>query len=106
MSATNVVTWKSRLLSRLQLVGSDESGVGLRGNTAVTNRDVGNPGATGFPEGPSQPVRGFVMSGNEEAKRDAERQVSKELANQPKQDGPGKEESKDRRADAEEKLTK
>jgi hypothetical protein len=46
------------------------------------------------------------MSGNEEAKRDAERQVSKELANQPKQDGPEKEESKDRRADAEEKLTK
>jgi hypothetical protein len=45
------------------------------------------------------------MSGNEEAKREAEEQVSKELANQPKQDGPGKEESKDRRADAEEKLT-
>jgi hypothetical protein len=42
------------------------------------------------------------MSGNEEAKRDAEGQASKELANQPKQD----EESKDRRADAEEKLTK
>jgi hypothetical protein len=45
------------------------------------------------------------MSGNEEAKRDAEEQVSKELANQPKQDGAAKEESKDRRADAEEKLT-
>lgn len=49
---------------------------------------------------------GLSMSGNKEAKRDAEQQVSKELANQPKQDGPGKEESKDRRADAEEKLTK
>jgi hypothetical protein len=46
------------------------------------------------------------MSGNEESKRDAEQQVSKELADQPKHDGPGKEESKDRRADAEEKLTK
>jgi hypothetical protein len=42
------------------------------------------------------------MSGNEEAKKE----VSKELANQPKQDGPGKEESKRKRADAEEKLTK
>jgi hypothetical protein len=50
-------------------------------------------------------TRGLSMSGNEEAKRDAEQQVSKELANQPKQDGPGKEESKDRRAHAEEKLT-
>jgi hypothetical protein len=49
---------------------------------------------------------GLSMSGSEEAKRDAEQQVSKELANQPKQDGPEKEESKDRRADAEEKLTK
>jgi hypothetical protein len=46
------------------------------------------------------------MSGNEETKRDAEEQVSKELANQPKQDGPEREKSKDRRADAEEKLTK
>jgi hypothetical protein len=46
------------------------------------------------------------MIGSEEAKRDAEQQVSNELANQPKQDGPGKEESKDKRADAEEKLTK
>ena len=46
------------------------------------------------------------MSGSQEAKREAEEQVSKELANQPKQDGPGKEESKGRRADAEEKLTK
>ena len=46
------------------------------------------------------------MSGNEESKREAEHQVSQELANQPKQDGPGKEKSKDRRADAEEKLTK
>ena len=54
----------------------------------------------------SQPVEGLSMSGNEEAKREAEKRVSKELANQPKQDGPEKEESKDRRADAEEKLTK
>jgi hypothetical protein len=47
------------------------------------------------------------MSGSQEAKRGAEEQVSKELANQPKKDGgPEKEESKDRRADAEEKLTK
>jgi hypothetical protein len=46
------------------------------------------------------------MSGNKEAKREAEQQVSKELANQPKRDGPEKEESEDRRADAEEKLTK
>jgi hypothetical protein len=45
------------------------------------------------------------MSRNEEAKRDAEQQVSEELANQPKQDGPGTEESKERRADAEKKLT-
>jgi hypothetical protein len=36
--------------------------------------------------------------------RDAEQQVSEELANQPKQDGPGTEESKERRADAEKKL--
>jgi hypothetical protein len=42
------------------------------------------------------------MSGNKEA----EHEVSKELANQPKQDVPEKEKSKDRRADAEEKLTK
>jgi hypothetical protein len=46
------------------------------------------------------------MSESQEAKRDAEQQVSKELANQPKRDGPEKEESKNRRADAEEKLTK
>ena len=45
------------------------------------------------------------MSRNEEAKRDAIQQVSEELANQPKQDGPGTEESKGRRADAEKKLT-
>ena len=45
------------------------------------------------------------MSSNEEAKRDAERQVSEELAKQPKQDGPGTEESKERRAEAEKKLT-
>jgi hypothetical protein len=44
---------------------------------------------------------------SQEAKKEAEEQVSKELANQPKQDGgPAKEESKNRRADAEEKLTK
>jgi hypothetical protein len=46
------------------------------------------------------------MSENQEAKRDAEQQVSKELADQPKQDGPEREKSKDRRADAEGKLTK
>jgi hypothetical protein len=46
------------------------------------------------------------MSGNEESKKNAEQQVSKELANQPKQNGREKEESKGRRADAEEKLTK
>jgi hypothetical protein len=46
------------------------------------------------------------MSGNQDDKREAEQQVSKELANQPKRNGPEKEESKDRRADAEEKLTK
>jgi hypothetical protein len=40
------------------------------------------------------------MRPNEEA----EKQVSDELANQPKQDGPGTEESKERRADAEKKL--
>jgi hypothetical protein len=44
------------------------------------------------------------MSGNEEAKKDAEQKVSEELANQPKQNGAGTEESKDRRADAEKKL--
>jgi hypothetical protein len=42
---------------------------------------------------------------NEETKRKAEQQVSQELANQPKQDGPGTEESRERRADAEKKLT-
>jgi hypothetical protein len=45
------------------------------------------------------------MSRNEEAKRDAERRVSDELANQPKQNGAGTEESKERRADAEKTLT-
>jgi hypothetical protein len=45
------------------------------------------------------------MGRNEEAKRDAEQQVSEELANQPKQNAPGTEESKGRRADAEKKLT-
>jgi hypothetical protein len=44
------------------------------------------------------------MSRNEEAKKDAERQVSDELANQPKQNGAGTEESKGKRADAEKKL--
>jgi hypothetical protein len=44
------------------------------------------------------------MSRNEEAKKDAEQQVSDELANQPKQNGAGTEESKGRRADAEKKL--
>jgi hypothetical protein len=45
------------------------------------------------------------MSGNEKAKRDAEQQVSDELANQPKQNDAGIEDSKERRADAEKKLT-
>jgi hypothetical protein len=44
------------------------------------------------------------MSRNEEAKKDAEQQVSEELANQPKQNGAGTEESKERRAEAEKKL--
>jgi hypothetical protein len=44
------------------------------------------------------------MSGNETAKKDAEQQVSDELANQPKQNDSGTEESKERRADAEKKL--
>jgi len=44
------------------------------------------------------------MSRNEEAKK-AEQQVTEELANQPKQDGAGTEESKERRAVAEKKLT-
>jgi hypothetical protein len=44
------------------------------------------------------------MSRNDEAKKDAEQQVSEELANQPKQNGAGTEESKDRRAEAEKKL--
>jgi hypothetical protein len=44
------------------------------------------------------------MSEIEEAKKAAEQQVSDELANQPKQNGAGTEESKDRRADAEKKL--
>ena len=45
------------------------------------------------------------MSGSEEAKKDAERQVSDELASQPKQNAAGTGESKERRADAEKKLT-
>jgi hypothetical protein len=44
------------------------------------------------------------MSRNAEAKKDAEQQVSEELANQPKQNGAGTEESKGRRADAEKAL--
>ena len=44
------------------------------------------------------------MSRNDEAKKHAEQQVSEELANQPKQNGAGTEESKDRRAEAEKKL--
>jgi hypothetical protein len=44
------------------------------------------------------------MSGNEDAKSDTERQVSDELANQPKQEGEGTQESKERRANAEKKL--
>jgi hypothetical protein len=44
------------------------------------------------------------MSRNEEAKKDAERRISDELANQPKQNGAGTEESKERRADAEKAL--
>jgi hypothetical protein len=44
------------------------------------------------------------MVRNEEAKKDAEQQVTDELANQPKQNGAGTEESKQRRADAEKKL--
>jgi hypothetical protein len=44
------------------------------------------------------------MSGSEEAKRDAERQVTDELANQPKQEGEGTQESKEKRANAEKKL--
>jgi hypothetical protein len=47
---------------------------------------------------------GVFMSRNEEAKKDAERQVSDELANQPKQNGPGTEESKGKRAESEKKL--
>jgi hypothetical protein len=44
------------------------------------------------------------MSRNEEAKKDAERRVTGELANQPKQNGAGTEESKERRPDAEKTL--
>jgi hypothetical protein len=63
---------------------------------------LGQPAFTGIH---LSQYEGSFMSGNEEAKRHAEEQVSKELANQPKRDGPEKEESKNRRADAEEKLT-
>jgi hypothetical protein len=41
-----------------------------------------------------------------ESKKAAEKQVSDELAKQPKDGGAGTEESKERRADGEEKLTK
>jgi hypothetical protein len=44
------------------------------------------------------------MSQLEQVKRDAEQQVSDELANQPKQDDAATEEVKERRADAEKKL--
>jgi hypothetical protein len=44
------------------------------------------------------------MSRNEEAKKDAERRITDELANQPKQNGAGTEESKEKRADAEKRL--
>ena len=44
------------------------------------------------------------MSQNEEVKKEEERRVSDELANQPKQNGAGIEESKERRADAEKTL--
>jgi hypothetical protein len=44
------------------------------------------------------------MSRNEEAKKDAERRVTDELANQPKQNGAGTDESKEKRADAEKTL--
>jgi hypothetical protein len=60
---------------------------------------------TVFALDPSQGYEGFSMSGSEEAKKDAERQVSDELASQPKQNGAGTGESKERRADAEKKLT-
>jgi hypothetical protein len=46
------------------------------------------------------------MSEHSDAKRDAERQISDELANQPKQDGAGTEKSKERRSQAEKKLQK
>jgi hypothetical protein len=45
----------------------------------------------------------FLMS---DAKKDAEQQVSEELAKQPKQKVAQTEESKNKRADAEKKLTK
>jgi hypothetical protein len=86
---------------------------------AAVNPGFGSARAKDYPAQPpfcGQPAfqgvhltryEGLSMSGNEEAKRDAEEQVSKELANQPKEDGgPAKEESRNRRADAEEKLTK
>ncbi len=44
------------------------------------------------------------MSPNEQEKKDAEKRISDELANQPKQNGAGTEESKERRADAEKTL--
>jgi hypothetical protein len=44
------------------------------------------------------------MTRNEEAKKDAERRVTEELANQPKQNGAGTDQSKERRADAEKTL--
>jgi hypothetical protein len=44
------------------------------------------------------------MSQIEQVKREAEQQVSEELANQPKQDDASTEQVKARRADAEKKL--
>jgi hypothetical protein len=44
------------------------------------------------------------MKENREDKQEAERQITDALANQPKQDGPGTEESKEERGKAENKL--
>jgi hypothetical protein len=63
-----------------------------------------HPGQPPFPLVHLRDYEVLSMSRNEEVKKDAERQVSEELANQPKQNGAGTEESKERRADAEKKL--
>jgi hypothetical protein len=44
------------------------------------------------------------MSESSDAKKDAERRISDELANQPKQDGANTEESKEKRSQAEKQL--